>query len=49
MGRSKWKGPFIEKALLNRGLKQKTWSRKSTILPCLIGKQLNIHSVILKN
>ena len=46
MSRSVWKGPFIEKSLLNKVEKArkgelkgviKTWSRRSTILPNMIG------------
>jgi len=50
MSRSIWKGPFIEKSILTEVLKSKntlkikTWSRKSTILPCFIGNQFNIHA-----
>ena len=50
MSRSKWKGPFVEKVLLtsdwksNKNSKISTLSRKSTILPFLIDKQINIHN-----
>ena len=52
MSRSKWKGPFIEKSFFKEGLKLKenqnyklkTWSRKSTILPFLVGTQLNVYN-----
>ena len=50
MGKSKWKGPFVEKSLFTKDLKfngnskVKTWSRNSTIVPFLVGKQLDIHS-----
>ena len=48
MSRSKWKGPFIEKNLLTKISRLNTQSRKSTVLPFLIGKQLNVHSAVLK-
>lgn len=50
MSRSNWKGPFIEKSLFqkdlktNKNLKINTLSRKSTVLPFLIGAQINIHN-----
>ena len=50
MSRSNWKGPFIEKSLLKKDLKTNTsfkintLSRKSTVLPFLIGAQINIHN-----
>lgn len=50
MSRSKWKGPFIKKSLLNIEKKlQKTknikiWSRNSTIPFSLIGQQIAIHN-----
>jgi small subunit ribosomal protein S19 len=52
MSRSTWKGPFIEKSFFKQSLKKqtnkkielKTWSRKSTILPYLVGKIVNIHN-----
>jgi small subunit ribosomal protein S19 len=40
MTRSLWKGPFSEIPIKN----QKTWSRRSVILPSLIGKQIMIHN-----
>jgi len=40
MTRSLWKGPFSEIRTKN----QKFWSRRSVILPSLIGKQLFIHN-----
>jgi len=42
MGRSKWKGPFIEKAILKKKLI--TWSRKSTILPFLLGHSITVYN-----
>jgi small subunit ribosomal protein S19 len=40
MTRSLWKGPFCE---INEK-KQKIWSRRSVILPKLVGKQYFIHN-----
>jgi small subunit ribosomal protein S19 len=52
MSRSNWKGPFINKSFLQKGLRSKgnvkskikTWSRQSTILPFLIGAQISVHT-----
>ena len=53
MARSVWKGPFIEKSLLKKveeaasRAKQsviKTWSRRSTILPNMIGLTFGVHN-----
>jgi len=53
MARSVWKGPFIEKSLLKKveavresGRKEviKTWSRRSTILPNMIGVTFGVHN-----
>ena len=52
MARSVWKGPFIEKSLLKKveearkGKKGviKTWSRRSTILPNMIGLTFGVHN-----
>lgn len=53
MARSVWKGPFIEKSLLKKvetvresGRKEviKTWSRRSTILPNMIGLTFGVHN-----
>ena len=53
MSRSVWKGPFIEKSLLKKveearkgTLKGviKTWSRRSTILPNMIGLTFGVHN-----
>jgi len=50
MSRSKWKGPFLKKSLLNikQKLKKikniKIWSRNSTIPFSLIGQQVSIHN-----
>jgi small subunit ribosomal protein S19 len=52
MARSVKKGPFIDDHLLKKVLKAKkensrkpikTWSRRSTILPDMIGLTLNVH------
>ena len=52
MGRSTKKGPFVEERLLRRiqqmnesGSKQmiKTWSRRSTIFPEMVGHTIAIH------
>nr|YP_009720834.1 ribosomal protein S19 [Chlorella vulgaris]QGN75023.1 ribosomal protein S19 [Chlorella vulgaris] len=40
MTRSLWKGPFSEIFTKNK----KIWSRRSVILPSLIGKQLMIYN-----
>lgn len=53
MSRSVWKGPFIEKSLLGKIEKArkgelkgviKTWSRRSTILPNMIGLTFGVHN-----
>lgn len=53
MARSVWKGPFIEKSLLDKVEKArkgeikgvvKTWSRRSTILPNMIGITFGVHN-----
>ncbi len=53
MSRSVWKGPFVEKSLLkkveearNAGKNTviKTWSRRSTILPNMIGLTFGVHN-----
>src|SRR5262247_3507275 len=53
MGRSLKKGPFIETSLLekievmNRGAEKKvikTWSRRSTVVPEMVGHTLAIHN-----
>ena len=52
MGRSTKKGPFVEERLLRRiqqmnesGQKQmiKTWSRRSTIFPDMVGHTIAVH------
>ena len=49
MARSVWKGPFVEESLMKKVDKYKddpkkipikTWSRKSTILPDFVGKNI---------
>lgn len=53
MARSVWKGPFIDRYLLkkvedNRNGKTKgvikTWSRRSTILPNMVGLTFGVHN-----
>jgi small subunit ribosomal protein S19 len=53
MARSVWKGPFIERNLLDKVEKArkgevkgviKTWSRRSTILPNMIGLTFGVHN-----
>jgi small subunit ribosomal protein S19 len=53
MARSVWKGPFVERSLLkkvedfkNGKIKGivKTWSRRSTILPQMIGITFGVHN-----
>ncbi len=53
MTRSVWKGPFIERSLLGKVEKArkgeikgviKTWSRRSTILPNMIGLTFGVHN-----
>jgi small subunit ribosomal protein S19 len=45
MGRSKWKGPFVDASLLKgEELKSKTWSRRSIILPQWVGQKVEVHS-----
>ena len=53
MPRSVWKGPFIEKSLLKKievarqsgkNTVIKTWSRRSTILPNMIGLTFGVHN-----
>ncbi len=53
MARSVWKGPFIEKSLLKKieearasgkNTVIKTWSRRSTILPNMIGLTFGVHN-----
>ena len=48
MPRSKWKIPFIDKSILKYTDKKKnvykTWSRRSTVYPALVGLKLNIYN-----
>ena len=53
MARSVWKGPFVEKNLLKKvdearasgkNTVIKTWSRRSTILPNMIGLTFGVHN-----
>ena len=53
MARSVWKGPFIDRHLLKKveavrtsGRKEviKTWSRRSTILPNMVGLTFGVHN-----
>ncbi len=53
MARSVWKGPFIERNLLKKieearasGKNSviKTWSRRSTILPNMVGLTFGVHN-----
>ena len=52
MARSAWKGPFVDSHLLKKaeavrekGSKEviKTWSRRSTIIPDMIGHTIAVH------
>lgn len=53
MARSVWKGPFVERSLLKKveqvrqsGRKEiiRTWSRRSTILPNMVGMTIGVHN-----
>ena len=53
MARSVWKGPFVEKSVLKKveearnsgkNMVIKTWSRRSTILPNMIGLTFGVHN-----
>ncbi len=53
MARALWKGPFVERSLLGKVEKArkgeikgviKTWSRRSTILPNMIGLTFGVHN-----
>lgn len=53
MARSVWKGPFVEKSLLKKVEEArasgkntviKTWSRRSTILPNMVGLTFGVHN-----
>jgi len=49
MARSLKKGPFVEESLLKKvqktakGEKIKTWSRKSVIIPDMVGLTISVH------
>lgn len=53
MARSVWKGPFVERSLLKKteqarkagkNMIIKTWSRRSTILPNMVGLTFGVHN-----
>jgi small subunit ribosomal protein S19 len=53
MARSVWKGPFVERSLLKKvedarasgkNTVIKTWSRRSTILPHMVGLTFGVHN-----
>lgn len=53
MARSVWKGPFVERSLLKKvevarasgkNMVIKTWSRRSTILPNMVGLTFGVHN-----
>lgn len=53
MARSVWKGPFVDKYILKKvdearasgkNVVIKTWSRRSTILPNMIGLTFGVHN-----
>jgi small subunit ribosomal protein S19 len=53
MGRSVWKGPFVDGYLIGKAEKVKasgrnevvkTWSRRSTILPDFVGITFGVHN-----
>ena len=53
MGRSIKKGPFVDEHLINKVLRQqrtgdkrvtRTWSRRSTVLPEMVGLTIAIHN-----
>ena len=52
MARSVWKGPFVEGSLIKKAEKArqtvrseviKTWSRRSTIIPDMVGHTIAVH------
>ena len=52
MARSVWKGPFVEGSLIKKAEKArssvrseviKTWSRRSTIVPDMVGHTIAVH------
>ena len=53
MARSNWKGPFVDNSLMkkvealntaNKKTMIKTWSRRSTIIPEMIGHTFAVHN-----
>lgn len=53
MARSVWKGPFVDRSILKKveearasgkNMVIKTWSRRSTILPNMIGLTFGVHN-----
>lgn len=46
MTRSKWKLPFVDPSVLKifKFKNSKTWSRRSTIYPALVGLKIKIHN-----
>ena len=53
MARSIWKGPFVEDSLIKKFEKQrndphkkpiKTWSRRSMIIPSMVGLTISVHN-----
>ena len=45
MTRSVWKGPFVDNNLrFNTKKEKKVWSRRSVILPFMVGLKLEIHN-----
>jgi small subunit ribosomal protein S19 len=53
MARSVWKGPFVERSVLKKAEEArkagkntviKTWSRRSTILPNMVGLTFGVHN-----
>lgn len=49
MGRSTKKGPFVDHHLMKKVLEDskkeiKTWSRRSTVLPEMLGKTFSVHN-----
>ena len=53
MARSVWKGPFVEGSLIKKAEKARqtvrsevirTWSRRSTIIPDMVGHTLAVHN-----
>ena len=53
MARSVWKGPFVEGSLIKKAEKArqtvrseviKTWSRRSTVVPEMVGHTIAVHN-----